>query len=714
MRSIALLLSAIGAAAAQSGRDATPLLRDVAEAYRNLESYRARGQIQYEGNAIAALLNPQFQFDIALQRPDLVRLEIVGDRVASLFTGPSLVAFCGSESGMLYLSDDNKYRKIGAEPELAGYCRPTTLGRFDHIADNLKSAEITGRTSECTQVHAEYRVIDNVMVLPGKVQRLGRVKRLLCIDAGRNLVVRDRLEAEMDNGHTRELFIQTISYDRVEPDATLPAGWFEFHPPEGATVLQPPTSPQPVTTASQAPDQAVTYQVSTPPEPIARTEPEYSQEAWNEGIMGIVKVIGTVEADGTAHDFWIEKSLGFGLDEKAFECVRQWKFKPATDGGRPVKGHAYITLNFCFQGKRPEKPSAFAVPRPERLAMPSFPAVELRPRTNLEDFVYLVAMDFKAPALCGKIAPLVDGESHPREQLGYQLESLRSACYRHLAAELHDAGLCAQVQPVWDRQWDGSKMDRRHCVAQMGHPWADSVVPRWMEALVAAMRRTGVDDQRVEGFIYRSQPFNNPTIQAYESLRTKEEFLARLHKGSSYDEPRARTRLRDARPLEFLYEMVAVDSGDPSLCSRISPNAKYQADKNEPLLLRSQCYLDIAFSRNNRALCSQLPPAGSFPYVKAHWDSRENCNEVIEITTRDPRARGNYGPAFFPKPADFRTALEQIGYEKSHAASLVAPPSAEDYWDFFNGLRYSEGAERAEFLRRVAALREPLEVQPKP
>jgi protein TonB len=35
-----------------------------------------------------------------------------------------------------------------------------------------------------------------------------------------------------------------------------------------------------------------------------------------------------------------------GLDEKAVEAVRQYKFKPATEGGKPVKVDLTIDVNF--------------------------------------------------------------------------------------------------------------------------------------------------------------------------------------------------------------------------------------------------------------------------------------------------------------------------------------------------------------------------------
>ena len=38
--------------------------------------------------------------------------------------------------------------------------------------------------------------------------------------------------------------------------------------------------------------------------------------------------------------------LGMGLDEKALEALKQWKFKPGSKDGKPVKVQASIEMNF--------------------------------------------------------------------------------------------------------------------------------------------------------------------------------------------------------------------------------------------------------------------------------------------------------------------------------------------------------------------------------
>jgi TonB family protein len=53
-----------------------------------------------------------------------------------------------------------------------------------------------------------------------------------------------------------------------------------------------------------------------------------------------------VEPDGRAHKIVVRSSLGLGLDEKAIEAVRQWRFKPAMKNGKAVTVGALVTVHF--------------------------------------------------------------------------------------------------------------------------------------------------------------------------------------------------------------------------------------------------------------------------------------------------------------------------------------------------------------------------------
>ena len=50
--------------------------------------------------------------------------------------------------------------------------------------------------------------------------------------------------------------------------------------------------------------------------------------------------------DGKVHDARVYRSLGLGLDEKALEAVKTWRFEPALKDGRPVTVQLNIDVTF--------------------------------------------------------------------------------------------------------------------------------------------------------------------------------------------------------------------------------------------------------------------------------------------------------------------------------------------------------------------------------
>jgi TonB family protein len=53
-----------------------------------------------------------------------------------------------------------------------------------------------------------------------------------------------------------------------------------------------------------------------------------------------------VDPQGNAVSPRVVKSMGLGLDEKAMEAVKQWKFKPGFKDGKAVSVAATVEVNF--------------------------------------------------------------------------------------------------------------------------------------------------------------------------------------------------------------------------------------------------------------------------------------------------------------------------------------------------------------------------------
>jgi len=82
------------------------------------------------------------------------------------------------------------------------------------------------------------------------------------------------------------------------------------------------------------------------PKAIYTPEPEFSEEARKAKYQGVVSLDIVVGADGRVHNARVVHSLGMGLDEKALETVRQWKFDPAKKDGRAVACAFIIEVDF--------------------------------------------------------------------------------------------------------------------------------------------------------------------------------------------------------------------------------------------------------------------------------------------------------------------------------------------------------------------------------
>ncbi len=82
------------------------------------------------------------------------------------------------------------------------------------------------------------------------------------------------------------------------------------------------------------------------PRAIYQPDPEYSDEARKAKYQGTVTLWVVIGPDGRVHDAKVYRSLGMGLDEKALESVKTWRFEPARKDGQAVPVQVNIEVNF--------------------------------------------------------------------------------------------------------------------------------------------------------------------------------------------------------------------------------------------------------------------------------------------------------------------------------------------------------------------------------
>jgi periplasmic protein TonB len=82
------------------------------------------------------------------------------------------------------------------------------------------------------------------------------------------------------------------------------------------------------------------------PRPLFTPDPEYSEEARKAKYQGTCVLWLVIGADGRPRDIRVFRALGMGLDEKAIQAVRQWKFEPAMKDGHAVAVQMNVEVSF--------------------------------------------------------------------------------------------------------------------------------------------------------------------------------------------------------------------------------------------------------------------------------------------------------------------------------------------------------------------------------
>lgn len=110
------------------------------------------------------------------------------------------------------------------------------------------------------------------------------------------------------------------------------------------------------------------------PRVVSRTAPEYTEEARQAKLEGSVGLRLIVNADGEPEDIYVMQVLGLGLDEKAVEAVRNWRFAPGMKGGQTVAVMTTVDVPFHLLAGRADWHLAHVDFTPPQGASP--PAIE--------------------------------------------------------------------------------------------------------------------------------------------------------------------------------------------------------------------------------------------------------------------------------------------------------------------------------------------------
>jgi periplasmic protein TonB len=84
----------------------------------------------------------------------------------------------------------------------------------------------------------------------------------------------------------------------------------------------------------------------TPPSILREVTPDYTDEGRRRAIQGDVVLEIVVRADGSVGSVKTLQGLGYGLDQRAADAVRQWRFNPARRYGTPVDVIVEVAVEF--------------------------------------------------------------------------------------------------------------------------------------------------------------------------------------------------------------------------------------------------------------------------------------------------------------------------------------------------------------------------------
>jgi len=82
------------------------------------------------------------------------------------------------------------------------------------------------------------------------------------------------------------------------------------------------------------------------PTTISSPDPDYTEEARRAKKQGTCILWLIVDSSGHPRDIRVARGLGFGLDAKAIEAVKQWRFQPALKDGKPVDVQISVEVDF--------------------------------------------------------------------------------------------------------------------------------------------------------------------------------------------------------------------------------------------------------------------------------------------------------------------------------------------------------------------------------
>lgn len=90
----------------------------------------------------------------------------------------------------------------------------------------------------------------------------------------------------------------------------------------------------------------VNFQILDPPKVLHSVPLELSPEAIQSRASGAIQVAFIVDKDGNAQNVHVTRGVGMGMDGRAVEAIKQYKFEPYLKDGQPIAQATTLELKF--------------------------------------------------------------------------------------------------------------------------------------------------------------------------------------------------------------------------------------------------------------------------------------------------------------------------------------------------------------------------------
>ena len=123
----------------------------------------------------------------------------------------------------------------------------------------------------------------------------------------------------------------------------------------------------------------------SPPTLIYAPDPKLSEEAKHAWAAGMVLVNVHIDENGNTNHVRVVRSSQDSLDEKAVQAVKQYKFKPAMENGKPVTVEINIEINLQIADGDPSAPTATSSHNSHPISFDQMVAKKYSTRAELAD-----------------------------------------------------------------------------------------------------------------------------------------------------------------------------------------------------------------------------------------------------------------------------------------------------------------------------------------